>query len=213
LSRFTQLKAGALGILLLILVAIPATAQDAPLARITVPMRGQTVRGNVTVQGTATSPQFARYEIAYAPEPDMANWTVINGALQPVANGLLAVWNTRPVPDGQYALRIQVFNADSSVTETLVREITLANAAATSAAGAAIGVTQTTTTTAGTITDAGDAGENEQSLDLASIPRAFVKGATYALYAFALLGAYLVLKRLIGFALRKVIKRRVDYGR
>ena len=41
---------------LLLLTAHAAVAQEGPVARITLPIRGQTLRGNLTIQGTATSP-------------------------------------------------------------------------------------------------------------------------------------------------------------
>lgn len=203
----------ALGALTLILPLLPSAAQEAPLARITLPTRGQTVRGNVTVQGSATSPQIARYEVAYAAEPDVANWTVINGAVQPVANGGLAVWNTRPVPDGLYALRLQVFSVDGSVAETLVRNLTLANTA-TSPTGLEAGtvVTGTTTGDAENAVSTGSTAEGP-SLELSDIPAAFVKGARYTLYAFLALAAYVLLKRLIGYGVRKLLKKPVNYGR
>ena len=189
-------------------------AQDVPLARITLPVRGQTVRGNISIQGTATSPQFIRYEIAYALEPDLANWTVLNGALQAVTDGVLAVWNTRPLADGTYALRLQVFNSDGTVNETFVRDLILANAGTTATEDipAAITITDTATTTdtLGTTTDGSDAGF---SLDLSELPGAFLRGARYALYAFGALGVYVLVKKLIGLALRRMMNNHVDYGR
>ncbi|HEY3341488.1 MAG TPA: hypothetical protein VGK81_05695, partial [Anaerolineae bacterium] len=77
----------------------------------------------------------------------MASWTDINGAGQPQPNGMLAVWNTRPVPDGKYAVRLQVVNSDGSTTETIVRDLTLANAQA--AGSTETGAVVTSTTGAG----------------------------------------------------------------
>ena len=201
-------------ILALISVVTPVTAQDAPLARIILPVRGQTLRGNVSIQGSATAPQFTRYQVMYAPEPDIANWVLINGAAQPVPNGSLAVWNTRPLADGKYAVKLQVFSADGSAVEALVRDITLANQSATPASGtpAALGVT-TTLTSSAPISLTFSSNANTPTLNLADIPRAFAKGATYTAYAFGALLAYLILKRLLGFLLRKLFRRPVDFGR
>jgi hypothetical protein len=197
---------------------MPATAQDAPLVRITLPVRGQTVRGSVTVQGSATSPAFSQYQVAYAAEPDIANWTIINAALQPVSSGALAVWNTRPLPDGKYALRLQVFNTDGSVSEIIVQEVTLANTAtATPNVAPGAGVTDTTalTQTAGiSATIGGTPGsETGAGINLSDIPRAFVKGATYALYVFVALGVYVLLKKALSMLLRRMFHKPVDYGR
>lgn len=199
-----------------------ALAQDGPVARITFPTRGQALSGNITIQGTATSPSFARYTVSYALEPDLAAWTDINGAAQPQANGMLAVWNTRPVADGTYALRLQVVNSDGSTSEAIVRELTLANGQATGATGAEAGVVLTdtsgtsltsTTGTTNTTSIAGIDTTGLSTLNLSDIPRSFIKGAQYALYAFAALGAYLLLKKIIALWIKRASHKPVDYGR
>ena len=199
-----------------------ALAQDGPVARITLPSRGQKLSGNVTIQGTATSPSFVRYTISYALEPDLAAWTDINGAVQPQANGMLAVWNTRPIPDGTYAIRLQVVNSDGSTSETIVRELTLANGQATGGTETGVGVAVTdttsaaltsTTSTTSTSSIAGIDTTGLSTLNLSDIPRSFIKGARYALYAFAALGAYLLLKKIIGLLIKKASHKPVDYGR
>jgi hypothetical protein len=197
-----------------------AFAQDGPVARITFPTRGQTLSGNITIQGTATSPSFARYTISYALEPDLAAWTDINGAAQPQANGMLAVWNTRPIADGTYAIRLQVVNSDGSTNEAIVRELTLANGQATGATQAETGVALTDTTaltsTAGATNTTSIAGIDTtglSTLNLSDIPRSFINGTRYALYAFAALGAYLLLKKIIGLLIKRASHKPVDYGR
>jgi methionine-rich copper-binding protein CopC len=197
-----------------------ALAQDSPVARITYPTLGQTISGNITIQGTATSPSFAQYTVAYAAEPDLATWTDINGAVQPQANGMLAVWNTRPVPNGTYAIRLQVVNSDGTTTETIVRELTIANTEA--AGGNETSGTVTDTTGAvvtatdsisGTTIAGIDTSQLDTSLNLSDIPHAFVSGMRYALYAFVALGAYLLLKKLIGLLIQKAFHKPIDYGR
>jgi hypothetical protein len=201
-------------LLALVVSVIPATAQDAPIARITLPVRGQTIRGSVTIQGGASAPQFTLYQVMYAPEPDISNWVVINGAVQPVPNGALAVWNTRPVADGKYALKLQVFSSDGSAVEALVRDITLSTQSATPASGTPAAVVIT-----GTVTTGGPAGltfnssSNTPTLNLADIPRAFAKGATYTAYAFGAFVAYIILKKVFRFLIRRHIRKPIDYGR
>ncbi len=191
--------------------AFPAGAQSNPLARIVSPSSEQSIRGNVTIQGTATSGQFVRYEIAYAAEPDLAAWIIIGGGTQPVENGVLAVWNTRPLPDGAYALRAQVINADGSVFEGFVRNLKTANAGSQPAPSTPEGAGQPDEAIGSAETDAGAA--EASGFDLAAIPAAFMRGARMALLAFAALGAYVALKRVIGFFMRRLFDRPVDYGR
>jgi hypothetical protein len=195
----------------------PALAQfPDPTARIVLPIKDQTVRGGVTVHGTATSPAFIRYELAYAQEPDLANWVVIGGAVQPVDSGTLGVWNTRPLADGAYALRLQIFGTDGSVNETVVRNITLVNAAAVMPGNESTSASGVVTSTAGAApTEIDTARDLLQVLTstLGELPNAFVRGARLALYAFAALGAYLALKRVLGFAIKRLTRRPIDYGK
>ncbi|BCX03232.1 MAG: hypothetical protein KatS3mg053_1170 [Candidatus Roseilinea sp.] len=183
------------------------------LARIITPVRDQTLRGSVTIQGSATSPVFLRYELAYAQEPDLANWIVIGGGVQPVPSGMLGAWNTRPLPDGKYALRLQVFGADGSLNEAIVRNLTLANATA-----------EPTPAASAVITDAAGPGviaEVQTARDLlqvaiataAQLPDAFARGARLAILGFLAFGAYLALKKVVLFALQRLTHQPVDYGK
>lgn len=206
---------------LLIFVVLPTltSAQTGErLARIITPVREQTLRGNVTIQGTASSPFFSRYVLAYAQEPDLASWVEIGGAIQPVQGGMLGVWNTRPLPDGQYALRLQVFDSDGSVTESIVRDLKLANA---SAAPEPAITTIITATAADAGANTGVAAEVQTARNvlqiiaatLSEMPDAFMRGARLAILAFLALGAYVILKRIVLFAVQRLARRPVDYGR
>jgi methionine-rich copper-binding protein CopC len=191
---------------------VHAQAAD-PRAQITLPASDQTVRGTVTVQGTATSPFFSRYELAYAAEPDATNWISLGGNVQLVDNGTLGVWNTRPLADGQYALRLQVFNSDGSVTEAIARNITLANTAAVAPGPATI---FTNTVQGPAVVEEVEAARNTLQVvaaTLSELPDAFVRGARLALLAFVALGAYVVVKKLVLFGLRRAARRPVDYGK
>jgi len=187
-----------------------------PNTRLTLPVRGQTIRGTVVIQGTAKSNNFARYEIAYAQEPDATNWIVFGGAIQAVDNGQLGVWNTRPLADGSYVVRLQVFNTDGSVGETSVHSLTLANGSNAPQPDAVISATQPLSTSSQVpVAEVQSARDTLQVVGdtLGALPGAFVRGGRYALMALAGLGAYTLLKRLVLFALPRVFKRRVDYGR
>lgn len=217
-DRILKLLRRLLSLVSLIFVTIlsvtPVIAQEAPLARIILPVRGQTIQGNIAITGNATAPQFARYQVLYAPEPDINNWVLINGGVQSIPNGALAVWNTRPVPDGKYAVKLQVFSTDGSAVESVVREITLANLNSKPTGGASAATLITSTLTPGGSNDLFINGStNTPTLNLADLPRAFAKGVTYTGYAFGALIAYLVLKRLLGFLIRKMFHKPVDFGR
>ena len=199
----------------LALITTGATAQAPdPRAQIAVPGTGQTMRGTVNIQGTAAMDNFSRYELSYAAEPDAVNWVSLGGAVQPVTAGSLGVWNTRPLPDGNYALRLQVFDNAGTVAENIVRDIVLANAAAAPVpeAGAAV------TTTVGGPAVVSEVQSARNTLEviastIGEIPDAFARGARYAAIGFFALGAYVLLKKVLAFAIHRATKRPVDYGK
>lgn len=205
-----------LGLMALALITTNAIAQAPdPRAQISVPGNEQTVRGTVNIQGTAAMDNFSRYELSYAAEPDATNWISLGGAVQPVTAGSLGVWNTRPLTDGKYALRLQVFDTANALTaEAIVRNITLANASAVVApeAGAAV------TTTVGGPEVINEVQSARNTLEVigstfGEIPDAFMRGARYALIALAALGAYVLLKKVLAFIIHRLTKRPVDYGK
>lgn len=203
-----------LALVCLSLMALPESAVGqgtAPLARINAPSKGQEVRGAVSILGTAQANDMVRYEMAFAPEPDLTNWTVFGGATTAVNNGALGSWNTRPVPDGAYALRLQVFSSNGAVIETVVRELKLTNGNTSQAAstpgavsvapdGAADQVAATPTVTSG------------RTLSLSDIPNAIARGVRYTVYAFVGLGLYLLLKAGLNLLRKRVNQAPIDYG-
>ena len=105
--------------------------QQEARAEITSPASFSTVRGNVSVQGTAQHPEFERYELYYTVEPG-DNWVFLGEAyFQPVSNGLLATWNTEALPDGTYSLRLRVVRRDGNYEEAYARSLVIANTAPT----------------------------------------------------------------------------------
>jgi hypothetical protein len=196
--------------------ATPALAQAPdPRAQIAVPGTDQTVRGTVNIQGTASMDNFSRYELSYAAEPDAVNWVSLGGAVQPVTAGTLGVWNTRPLPDGNYALRLQVFDAAGGLAETTVRNIVLANAVAAPAPETGAAVTTTAGTSAGVVTEMQTARNTLEVITdtIGELPGAFVQGARIAVLGFLALGAYVLLKKVLAFALHRLTRRPIDYGR
>ena len=103
---------------------------------ITAPAPGDTLSGVVIVTGTASHPEFLRYEMAFlrqnAPE---AGWIVFAEGSQAVVEGTLAIWDTTvgrdanaPVfPDGAYQLRLRVVRQDYNYDEYFVNGLTLSN--------------------------------------------------------------------------------------
>jgi hypothetical protein len=105
--------------------------QGGDLAIITSPQNAAVVRGQVSIQGSATHPQFQFYKVEVAREPvgGDESWGII-GAIrdQPVVNGQLEVWDTTQVPDGSYSLRLRVVRIDGNYTEYSIVQVVVANA-------------------------------------------------------------------------------------
>lgn len=98
--------------------------------QITSPRDRAAVRGLVPVEGSATHPQFQKYEIHFGPEPNPGDqWTPIGGSpfTAPVVQGRLGLWDTTIIPDGLYSLRLRVVRLDGNYDEYFVRGIVVAN--------------------------------------------------------------------------------------
>ena len=130
LSRLLAL----LTICLFLALATPAGAigparplfQDAA-AVISSPQGGSSVRGSVQITGSALHPAFQRYELYYTVEPG-ENWVFMGDAnTTPVNNGVLGVWETGGLPDGNYSLRLRVVRQDGNYDEGFARNVVVAN--------------------------------------------------------------------------------------
>jgi len=117
--------------LLLFLITL-TTALGARIARaqsgISYPPETEVLRGSVQIKGTASHPDFWKYEIAAAPQGTQ-NWFNIAGSETPVENGVLAVWDTRSVSDGPYTIRLRIVRHDGNYEEFYVQKVVVANAA------------------------------------------------------------------------------------
>ena len=57
--------------------------------------------------GTANIPNMQYYKLEFRPAGSSAEFSYITGQKHP-ANGLLGIWDTSPLPDGAYTLRLVV---------------------------------------------------------------------------------------------------------
>ncbi len=110
--------------------ALAAPAQQEAQPVIVQPAQDEAVRGVVQIVGTATHPQFLRYELYYAPwpVPSDQSWVFIGDThsnQQPL--GLLGTWDSRSVPDGAYALRVRVVKVDGNYFDSDPRRVLVAN--------------------------------------------------------------------------------------
>ena len=210
INLLNRLVFGLLLLAVLILLPLQGIAQTQnPNIRIISPKGSSTARGTITIQGSANPQGFARYDLSYAVEPEPGNWVTVGASSQLVDNNTLGTWNTRPLSDGGYALRLQVFAADNTILgESVLRNITLTNQAANT-------VVTTGTLQAGAVITSSVLSSRvstASTFSISDIPKGFVRGATYSAYAFLALGAYALMKQLAKFLLKRYARKSVDYG-
>ena len=122
-------------VLIVVFVSMATPAFAAPLAQgpkpvITQPEPDSAVRGTVGIVGSATHPQFQRYELYYAPSPVPGDnaWIFIGDAhFQQQPAGLLGTWAAGGLPDGAYALKVRVVRQDGNYTDSDPRRVIVAN--------------------------------------------------------------------------------------
>ena len=121
-----------LGVFLVALIeAAPGRSpqEQGPEAIITSPRDRAVVRDKVSIRGTATHPEFWKYEVAYGPEPNPGDQWILIGMVHEtqVIDNVLETWDTTLLPDGNYSLRLRVVRRDGNYDEYFVREIAVAN--------------------------------------------------------------------------------------
>jgi hypothetical protein len=111
-----------------LLVPQPVSAQSEPTIRIISPASGEVLQGLVDIKGTSAVEGFFTSELSFAYASDATNtWFLIYGTDAPVTEGLLAVWDTNLVTDGDYDLRLRVSMQDGTLMETFVTGLRIRN--------------------------------------------------------------------------------------
>ena len=100
-------------------------------ASITSPQAGETLRGQVQIQGQMDIPNFASAELAFtfdsSASDTAASWFPIQTFPQPIQNPELAVWDTTAVTDGDDALRLRIFLQDGTSQDVLINGLKIRN--------------------------------------------------------------------------------------
>lgn len=97
-------------------------AVSPPVAIITAPAGGTTLYGSVTITGTATAGGAMTYQLEYGVGPSPSSWIPIGPPqTTPVTNGVLGIWNTSGLANGQYTIRLTVQNVvgNAYATQTI----------------------------------------------------------------------------------------------
>jgi hypothetical protein len=225
--------------LLAVLALAPAggvNAQAQGVAVITSPLDGAILSGLVPITGTATHPQFQRYELAFAYSPNPTNtWFAVQPPVNTqVVNEIIGRWDTTQITDGLYSLRLRVYYSDTAYLEAFVQNVRVLNATPTAVVNAAetptppvaitlpplatatltptapgIELPPTSTPLAGGGGDSGNAlppDANSVRLNADLLGQAFLAGVRLTVICFLLLASYAALRA--AFRLRPRPRRR-----
>jgi hypothetical protein len=96
------------------------------------PASGGQVRGQYVVTGTATHPDFAWYQLGYAPDPNPdGKWSFFWSSESAVSSAQLGVWDTAQIADGTYQLILEVHHKDGNNEHCFVGQLRVNNTAPT----------------------------------------------------------------------------------
>ena len=74
------------------------------------PVSGDVIDGSYILKATVNMQDMAFYNWAFSPVEDQENWQTLSAGNLPVIEGQLGLWATSQVPNGDYALRLTVFD-------------------------------------------------------------------------------------------------------
>ena len=74
------------------------------------PRSGDVISGNYTLEANVNVQNMAFYEWAFSPVTDQEEWQTLSAGNLPVLEGELGLWATSQVANGDYVLRLTVFN-------------------------------------------------------------------------------------------------------
>jgi hypothetical protein len=97
-------------------------------ASIETPVAGQAIQGSVDVRGRTGTEGFQSFEVDFSYKDDPTNtWFLIQEGTTPVQEGVLAVWDTTIITDGNYTLRLLVTLNDGAQVEAIVNDLRVRN--------------------------------------------------------------------------------------
>lgn len=98
----------------------PLPPMPSPTVVITWPTEGAMVSKLVRVTGSAIGAGFAGYRLDYGMGYDPTEWITVVESTTPAQQSLIGEWNTLGLPDGLYALRLQVDTRQGEQYESIV---------------------------------------------------------------------------------------------
>jgi RHS repeat-associated protein len=96
----------------------PGAKLAAPTASITSPGDGAEAMGQVPIVGVATGPAFGYWEIDYQLAGSTGGWTEYKTGTTAVSKGTITTLDTSLMLDGQYDIRLTVYDTDGQTAQT-----------------------------------------------------------------------------------------------
>ena len=95
---------------------------------ITSPETGAALQGIVAITGNTAVGGFISFEVTFGYASDTTGtWFLISEGEEPVNNNLLAEWDTTTLTDGQYNLRLTVFQQDGKRDHFIIHDLRIRN--------------------------------------------------------------------------------------
>lgn len=99
-----------------------------PTVEITTPQQGQAVKGIVSITGTISADGFSSGEVSYAYDGDESNsWFLIATLTKPVANDVIASWDTTTISDGDYQIKVTAKYSTGDTKAVVIHQILVRN--------------------------------------------------------------------------------------
>jgi len=97
-------------------------------ANIDTPVAGQVVQGSVIIRGNTSTDGFQSYEVDFSYVNDLTQtWFLIQESTTSIEDGVLAVWDTSTITDGEYSLRLLINQIDGTQLKALVTGVRVRN--------------------------------------------------------------------------------------
>lgn len=110
------------------LIAASPYQEEEPKIYILSPLPGEAVQGVVSITGSTQIEGFSSFELAFSFRDDpTSTWFLINKGAEPIEDGLLGQWDTSPLTDGFYRIRLVVWKTDGDPVVVYIDGIRVRN--------------------------------------------------------------------------------------
>jgi hypothetical protein len=201
----TRVNLWILGILGGLLIGIFQTQTAEPAIQVTFPLPGSALQGSVVITGSTFLADFQSAEVDFSyGDSGVENWFLVQQSQSPVKDGVLAIWDTSKIADGNYHLRVQVVQKGGQVSEKIVTGLRVRNytpietSTATEPQSAAVVTLEDTITPVGPtstpLPTPTNLPPNPVQIPTASVWFNIALGISFVSVVFILLGIYIWLK-------------------